>query len=682
MALLIRSELAFPGKQVVNDEVYNQLFTMHGTIMLLLFATPLFFGFANVIMPLQIGSPDVAFPRLNMFSYWLFLFGGLIAASGFLTPQGAADFGWFAYTPLSDSVRSPGVGGDLWIMGLWMAGLGTILGAVNFITTIICMRAPGMTMFRMPLFVWNTLVTSLLVLIAFPVLAGALLSLEADRQLGAHVFDAAHGGAILWQHLFWFFGHPEVYIIALPFFGIVTEILPVFSRKPLFGYVGLVGATLGIAILSVAVWAHHMFVTGAVDLPFFSGMTFLIAVPTGVKFFNWIGTMWGGSLSFDTPMLWSIGFLTTFLFGGLTGIILASPPLDFHVSDSYFVVAHFHYVVFGTVVFAMFAGFYFWWPKMTGRMLDERLGKLHFWLLFVGFHLTFLVQHWLGVEGMPRRYADYLPDDGFTTLNQVSTIGAFLLGASTLPFFYNVWISRRAPLVETDDPWGWGRSLEWATSSPAAAPQLRDHPADPLRVAGLRPAPPGDRRSRARRERGRSRRRVRRRPGHGRSGRAGARAHVTTKPRRWCPMKAEAWVFAICTIFLVLVTPAYWLITAASDRGGDWTGTSALTMTTLLTLMVTVYLGFHAKKMDPRPEDRKDGEIADGAGELGFFPPYSWWPLWCGATLGVMVFATGDGRRGGCSSSGPCWVRSLCAAGSSSSTGASTRTDPPAALRG
>jgi cytochrome c oxidase subunit 1 len=293
MALLIRAELANPGMQVVNDEVYNQLFTMHGTIMLLLFATPLFFGFGNVIMPLQIGSPDVAFPRLNMFSYWLFLFGGLITASGFLTPSGAASFGWFAYTPLSDAIRSPGVGGDLWIMGLWMAGLGTILGAVNFVTTIICMHAPGMTMFRMPIFVWNTLVTSLLVLVAFPILAGALLMLEADRILGAHVFDPVHGGAILWQHLFWFFGHPEVYIIALPFFGIITEILPVFSRKPVFGYVGLVGATLGIAMLSVAVWAHHMFVTGAVDLPFFSGMSFLIAVPTGVKFFNWIGTMWG-----------------------------------------------------------------------------------------------------------------------------------------------------------------------------------------------------------------------------------------------------------------------------------------------------------------------------------------------------------------------------------------------------
>ena len=351
-------------------------------------------------------------------------------------------------------------------MGLWMAGLGTILGAVNFITTIICMRAPGMTMFRMPIFVWNTMVTSLLVLIAFPIFAGALLSLEADRKVGAHVFDAVHGGPILWQHLFWFFGHPEVYIIALPFFGIITEILPVFSRKPIFGYVGLVAATLGIAVLSVAVWAHHMFVTGAVNLPFFAGMTFLIAVPTGVKFFNWIGTMWGGSVSLDTPMLWCVGFLTTFLFGGLTGVILASPPLDFHVSDSYFVVAHFHYVVFGTVVFAMFAGFYFWWPKMTGRMLDERLGKIHFWLLFVGFHLTFLIQHWLGVEGMPRRYADYLPSDGWTTLNQVSTVGAFLLASSTLPFLWNVYKSAHGPLVMVDDPWGWGRSLEWATSCP------------------------------------------------------------------------------------------------------------------------------------------------------------------------------------------------------------------------
>ncbi len=466
MALIIRSELAYPGEQIVSEQRYNEMFTMHGTIMLLLFATPLFFAFGNAIMPLQIGSPDVAFPRLNMFSYWLYLFGGLIAGAGFLTPGGAAAFGWFAYAPLSDAVNSPGAGGDLWIMGLWMAGLGTILGAVNFTTTVICMRAPGMTMFRMPIFVWNTLVTSLLVLMVFPILAAALLSLEADRVFGAHVFDAAHGGAILWQHLFWFFGHPEVYIIALPFFGIITEILPVFSRKPIFGYVGLVGATLAIAVLSMAVWAHHMFVTGSVNLPFFSAMTLLIAVPTGVKFFNWIGTMWNGSLSFDTPMLWSLGFLTTFLFGGLTGVILAAPPLDFQVSDSYFVVAHFHYVVFGTVVFAMFAGFFFWWPKMFGKKLDERLGKLQFWMLFVGFHTTFLVQHWLGVEGMPRRYADYLPDEGFTVLNQVSTVGSFILAASVLPFLYNVYKTSKSPDVLTDDPWGWGRSLEWATSCP------------------------------------------------------------------------------------------------------------------------------------------------------------------------------------------------------------------------
>ncbi|RMI41047.1 cytochrome c oxidase subunit I [Streptomyces triticirhizae] len=467
MALIMRAELARPGTQVVSNEQFNQLFTMHGTVMLLLFATPLFAGFANWIMPLQIGAPDVAFPRLNMLAYWLYLFGGLIAVGGFFTPNGAASFGWFAYSPLSDAIRSPGVGADMWVMGLALSGFGTILGAVNFITTIICMRAPGMTMFRMPIFTWNVLLTGVLVLLAFPVLAAALFGLAADRLFDAHIFDAANGGAILWQHLFWFFGHPEVYIIALPFFGIVSEIIPVFSRKPIFGYIGLVAATITIAGLSVTVWAHHMYVTGAVLLPFFSFMTFLIAVPTGVKFFNWIGTMWKGSLSFETPMLWSVGFLVTFLFGGLTGVILASPPLDFHVSDSYFVVAHFHYVVFGTVVFAMFAGFHFWWPKWTGKMLDERLGKITFWTLFVGFHGTFLVQHWLGAEGMPRRYADYLAADGFTTLNTISTISSFLLGMSMLPFFYNVWKTwKYGEYVNTDDPWGYGRSLEWATSSP------------------------------------------------------------------------------------------------------------------------------------------------------------------------------------------------------------------------
>ena len=468
MALVIRAQLFEPDGGIVGTkDQYNQLFTMHGTIMLLMFATPLFAGFANVIMPLQIGAPDVAFPRLNAFAYWLYSFGSLIAVAGFITPAGAAAFGWFAYVPLSTTTFSPSLGGNLWVFGLALSGFGTILGAVNFITTIITMRAPGMTMFRMPIFTWNALVTSILVLMAFPVLAAALFALGSDRVFGSHLYNVQAGGAILWQHLFWFFGHPEVYIIALPFFGIISEVLPVFSRKPIFGYKTLIYATIAIAALSITVWAHHMYVTGSVLLPFFSLMTMLIAVPTGVKIFNWIGTMWRGSVTFETPMLWAIGFLITFTFGGLTGVILASPPLDFHVSDSYFVVAHFHYVVFGTVVFAMFSGFYFWWPKFTGKMLNERLGKIHFWLLFVGFHTTFLVQHWLGVIGMPRRYAHYQPEDGFTWMNQLSTIGAMILGVSMLPFIYNVYLTARtAPRVTVNDPWGYGRSLEWATSCP------------------------------------------------------------------------------------------------------------------------------------------------------------------------------------------------------------------------
>jgi cytochrome c oxidase subunit 1 len=468
MALVIRAQLFEPGLDVVpTREQYNQLFTMHGTIMLLMFATPLFAGFANALMPLQIGAPDVAFPRLNALAYWLYNFGSLIAVAGFLTPQGAASFGWFAYQPLASSTFSPGDGGNLWFFGLGISGFGTILGAVNFITTIITLRAPGMTMFRMPIFTWNTLVTSILVLLAFPVLAAAIFGAGADRVFGAHIFDAANGGALLWQHLFWFFGHPEVYIIALPFFGIVSEVFPVFSRKPVFGYKTLIYATISIAALSVSVWAHHMYVTGAVLLPFFSLMTMLIAVPTGVKIFNWVGTMWRGSLTFESPMLFAIGFLVTFTFGGLTGVILASPPLDFHVSDSYFVVAHFHYVVFGTVVFAMFSGFYFWWPKWTGKMLNEKLGVWHFWLLFIGFHTTFLIQHWLGVVGMPRRYYTYAASDGFTWMNQLSTIGAMTIAVSMIPFLLNVYITaRHAPRVTVNDPWGYGRSLEWATSCP------------------------------------------------------------------------------------------------------------------------------------------------------------------------------------------------------------------------
>ncbi|WP_084529872.1 aa3-type cytochrome oxidase subunit I [Nocardia crassostreae] len=485
MALLMRAELARPGMQFLSPEQFNQLFTMHGTIMLLFYATAIVFGFANIILPLQIGAPDVAFPRLNAFSYWLYLFGGSMATAGFITPGGAADFGWTAYTPLSDIVHSPGVGADLWILGLAVSGLGTILGGVNMITTVVCLRCPGMTLFRMPIFTWNILVTSVLVLLAFPLLTAALMALAYDRHLGGHIYDPASGGVLLYQHLFWFFGHPEVYIIALPFFGIVSEIYPVFSRKPIFGYTTLVYATLGIAALSIAVWAHHMYATGAVLLPFFSFMTFLIAVPTGVKFFNWIGTMWRGQLTFETPMLFSIGFLVTFLFGGLSGVVLASPPIDFHVSDTYFVVAHFHYVLFGTIVFATFAGIYFWFPKMTGRMMDERMGKWHFWATFVGFHTTFLVQHWLGNEGMPRRYADYLDSDGFTGLNTVSTIGAFILGASMLPFIWNVFKSYRyGEVVTVDDPWGYGNSLEWATSCPPPRHNFYELP----RIRSERPA--------------------------------------------------------------------------------------------------------------------------------------------------------------------------------------------------
>jgi cytochrome c oxidase subunit I len=500
MAMIMRAQLFGPDTHIVSDQQYNELFTMHGTIMLLLFATPLFVGFANEIMPLQIGSPDVAFPRLNLFSYYAFLFGGLILLASFVAPGGAAAFGWYAYAPLTSAVNAPGIGGDMWIMGLTLSGFGTILSGVNFVTTIVCMRAPGMTMFRMPIFTWNILLTSVMVLIAFPVLAAALLVLEIDRKLGAQVFSSVNGGAVMWQHLFWFFGHPEVYIVAIPFFGIITEVVPVFSRKPLFGYKGMVAATIAIAGLSMTVWAHHMFSTGAVLLPFFSFMTFLIAVPTGVKFFNWTGTMWRGQLTFEAPMLFAIGFLITFLFGGLTGVILASPPLDFQVTDSYFVVAHFHYVLFGTVVFSMFAGFSFWWPKFTGKKLDNTLGAWHFWTLFIGFHTTFLVQHWLGVEGMPRRIANYpfLPPD-VTTLNQISSIGSWVLGASTLFFIYNVYkTSRRGERVTADDPWGYANSLEWATSCPpprhnfTSIPRIRsERPAFDLHYPKIKSGRPG-----------------------------------------------------------------------------------------------------------------------------------------------------------------------------------------------
>jgi cytochrome c oxidase subunit I len=377
-------------------------------------------------------------------------------------------------------VRSPGLGGDLWVVALVLTGLSGILTAVNILATVATMRAPGMTMFRLPIFTWNMIVTSVLVLIAFPVLTAAGAMLFADRHFGGHIFDPENGGVpILWQHLFWFFGHPEVYILILPYFGVVTEIFPVFSRRPVFGYRGLIFATVAIGALSVGVWAHHMYATGDVLLPFFAGITMLIAVPTGVKFFNWIGTMWGGQLVFKTPMLFAIGFLLMFVLGGVTGVILAAPTLDFHLTDSYFVVAHFHYVLFGGSVFALFAGVYYWFPKFTGKTLSEGWGHLHFWLMLIGFNLTFFVQHILGLEGMPRRTASYLESDNFTTLNALSSVGAMLLGLSTLPFLWNVWITLRKGKPCGPNPWD-GHTLEWATPSPPPPGNFVD-PLPPIR---------------------------------------------------------------------------------------------------------------------------------------------------------------------------------------------------------
>jgi cytochrome c oxidase subunit I len=465
LALIIRAQLAQPGLHIVGRETFNQLFTLHGTAMIFLVVAPFALGLANYVLPLQVGAPDMAFPRLNALSYWLFLFGGLVVFSGLATSSGAGAAGWTAFAPLS-TIGSPGPGMDLWIVGLILVSASSIMTAINLLVTALIYRPPGMTMWRLPIFVWDMLVTSLMILIAFPPLAATLALLLMDRLLGGHVFDPAHGGsAVLYQHLFWFFGHPEVYVMILPYFGVVTEIIPVFSRKPVFGYTGLVLATLAIAGLSMGVWAHHMFTTGAVANPFFSAMSFLIAVPTGIKFFNWIGTMWRGQLTFPTPMLFCIGFLLNFLLGGITGVMLASPPIDYHVEDSYFLVAHFHYVLGGGSLFAIFAALYFWFPKMTGALLRESLGRLNFWLAFIGFNLAFFPLHQLGLWGMPRRVVTYPRLPGWAELNAISTVGAGLMGLSALVLLANVWISLRHRISAGPDPWG-GFSLEWATASP------------------------------------------------------------------------------------------------------------------------------------------------------------------------------------------------------------------------
>ncbi len=476
LALFMRAELVQPGQQIVDEQTYNQLFTMHGTIMMLLFGTPMVAAFANFLVPLQVGAADMVFPRLNALSFWLFLFGGLVVMSGYLAAGGPADTGWTAYPPNSELQYSTTTGTDLWIVGLGLTGVATILGAVNFVATIYTRRAPGMSMLRVPMFCWTILVTSILILFSFPALTAALVMLLLDRRFGASFFIPAEGGdPLLWQHLFWFFGHPEVYILALPFFGILSEVIPVFSRKPLFGYRAMAFATVLIGAYSMSVWAHHMFTTGGINLPFFAITSFLIAVPTGIKIFNWLATMIRGRLTFPTPMLFATGFIYLFVIGGITGVIVASPPIDFHFQDTYFVVAHLHNVLVGGSVFAVFSGIYFWFPKAFGRRLSERLGKLHFWSWVVGFIVTFLPQYQLGADGMPRRYVDYPANTGWPELNAISSAGSLLLGLGMLPFLLAVVLAFRRPPDQPDDPWG-GNSLEWWTSSPPPHHNFRSLP--------------------------------------------------------------------------------------------------------------------------------------------------------------------------------------------------------------
>ena len=466
-ALTIRLQLAVPENRLVDPDVYDQIFTIHGVTMIFLVAIPVLVGFMNYMVPLMIGARDVAFPRLNALSFWLSFLGGLLVYFSFVA-GGGPNAGWFAYPPLSGHTYSTGQGLDYYILGLAVNGAGTIVGAINIAVTILLLRCPGLAISRLPLFVWMTLVTSFLILAAYPALSAALVMLFVDRQLGAHFFDANAGGEpLIWQHAFWFFGHPEVYIVILPAFGMISEVIPVFSGKPIFGYRFVAGSSVAIGFLSMSVWAHHMFAVGMSDAEnlFFSAASMLIAVPTGVKVLNWTATMVGGRLRFTTAMLWAVGFIATFVMGGLTGVSLAIVPIDWYVTDSYYVVAHMHYVLFGGVVFGVFAGLYYWFPKMTGRLLSERLGKWHFWLTFVGFHLTFLPQHWLGVQGMARRMWTYSADSGWGTLNLVSSIGAGVMTVGTLFFVWNLLASLRSGAVAGDDPWdAW--TLEWSTSSP------------------------------------------------------------------------------------------------------------------------------------------------------------------------------------------------------------------------
>jgi cytochrome c oxidase subunit I len=466
-ALLLRIQLGSPENTFLSPELYNQMFTMHGTTMIFLAIMPTSAMFFNFLIPLQIGARDVAFPRLNAFSYWVFLLGGLFLNASWLFGM-APDQGWFGYANLTSKQYSPGLNVDFWMIGLQILGIASLAAAVNFFVTILNLRAPGMNLMRMPMFVWMSFITQVLLLLAFPVITVALFLLMFDRFFGSHFFVPSGGGdPLLWQHYFWIFGHPEVYILILPAFGIISEVLPVFSRKPLFGYAAMVFSGVFIAFLGFGVWSHHMFSTGMGPMAdtFFALSTMLIAIPTGVKIFNWIGTMWGGSLQFRTPMLFAIGFIAMFIIGGLSGVMHSSPPADLQQTDTYFVVAHFHYVLFGGSIFGLTAGAYYWWPKMFGRMLDERLGKLHFWLMLIGFNLTFFPMHFVGLHGMPRRVYTYPEGLGFELLNQIETAGSFVLGLAFVVFLVNIFQAWRKPANAPADPWN-GATLEWAIPSP------------------------------------------------------------------------------------------------------------------------------------------------------------------------------------------------------------------------
>ena len=470
-ALLVRLQLGTPENTLLTPEAYNQVFTMHGTTMIFLAIMPLGIGFMNYIVPLMIGAGDMAYPRMNAMSYWLLLFGGLFMYLSFIWGGNAPDSGWFAYAPLTEKIYSPTRGMDFWVLGLQLLGISSIAGAVNIIVTIIRLRAPGMRFNRMPLFVWMSLVTAFLLIFAIPSLTVAITLLFFDRNFGSNFFlPAAGGDPLLWQHLFWFFGHPEVYIMVLPAFGMISEILPVFSRKPIFGYEFVAYSGVAIGVLGFTVWAHHMFATGmgVIADTFFAAASMLISVPTGVKIFNWLATLWRGDLRLKTPLYFALGFIAMFLMGGISGVALAAPPFDLQATDSYFVVAHFHYVLFGGTAFALFGGTYYWFPKITGKMLDERIGKWHFWLLLIGFNVTFFPQHELGIQGMPRRIWTYQSNQGWDFYNLVSTIGSFLIALATLVFVVNVILSLRRGEPAGNDPWD-AATLEWATTSPPPA---------------------------------------------------------------------------------------------------------------------------------------------------------------------------------------------------------------------